>query len=183
MMPQEILDCWEDKGKEASRLGTILHQNIERFYLGEDVKDKSKEFSHFLEFQKKNESLKPYRTEWMVYDEDLELAGSIDMTFIDNGKLMLFDWKRSKEIKDASRENGYYPISHLCNANYWHYSLQLNIYKAILEKNYGFEVKDMALVVLHPNNDSYQQIDVPNLQEEVQMMFEERKKSLNKVLC
>lgn len=181
MMPQEILDEWEEKGRKASELGTIMHKDIELHYLGENIKNETKEFSYFLEFYNDNKELKPYRTEWNVYDEILELAGSIDMTFEENGKLKLFDWKRSKEIKDSSRENGYYPISHLSNANYWHYSLQLNIYKAILEKNYGLEVESMALVVLHPNNDSYQLIKVPDLSDEVEMMFKERVKELSKI--
>ena len=29
-----------------------------------------------------NSHLKPYRTEWMIYDKELKLAGSIDMIFI-----------------------------------------------------------------------------------------------------
>ena len=49
----------------------------------------------------------------------------------------LFDWKRSKQIKKENRyRKGKHPLNHLDDANYWHYALQLNIYKYILEKNY-----------------------------------------------
>ena len=41
-------------------------------------------------------------------------------------------------------------IKHLQDSNYWHYCLQLNTYKALLEKNYGVKVKDLYLVCLHP---------------------------------
>ena len=62
------------------------------------------------------------------------------------------------------------------------YSLQLNTYKAILEKNYGKKVKGMYLVVLHPNNrnKSYHRIPVDDLQKEVADLFELRKKMLQK---
>ena len=51
------------------------------------------------------------------------------------GKYYVCDWKRSKEIKENNLyEEGNYPLSHIPNANYWHYTLQLNIYKRIIEK-------------------------------------------------
>ena len=57
-------------------------------------------------------------------------------------------------------------IEHLPDCNFYHYSLQLNTYKALLEKNYGVKVKGMYLVCLHPNNEnkSYQRIEVADLQ-------------------
>jgi ATP-dependent exoDNAse (exonuclease V) beta subunit len=85
--------------------------------------------------------LKPYRTEWTVYHEDLKLAGSIDMVYENpDGTLSIYDWKRSKDITRINNFNKYALtecISHMPDANFWHYSLQLNTYKAILEKNYG----------------------------------------------
>ena len=42
--------------------------------------------------------MEPYRTEWMVYDEDLRFAGSIDMIFKNkDGTLEIYDWKRTNE--------------------------------------------------------------------------------------
>ena len=117
----------------------------------------------------------------MVYDEELKFAGSIDMVFENpDGTLQIYDWKRCKEITKINNWNKYSitdVIDHLPDTNYWHYSLQLNTYKAILEKNYGKRVTDLYLVCLHPNNKnkSYQRIKVADLQEEVQNLFEMRK--------
>ena len=68
------------------------------------------------------------------------------------------------------------------NSNFWHYSLQLNTYKAILEKNYDVTVKEMYLVCLHPENknNSYQLFKVPDLQTEIQDLFNLRFEELNK---
>ena len=69
-------------------------------------------------------------------------------------------------------------VEHLPDTNFWHYSLQLNTYKALLEKNYGKKVTEMALVCLYPDNSSYQVIKVPDLQEEVANLFALRKSQL-----
>ena len=63
-----------------------------------------------------------------------------------------------------------------------HYSLQLNTYKAILEKNYSVKIKDLFIICLHPENknNSYMKFKIPDLQEEVKVLFKERKKQLNK---
>ena len=69
-------------------------------------------------------------------------------------------------------------INHLPDTNFWHYALQLNTYKALLEKNYGKTVSKMALVCLHPNQTRYQVIAVANLQNEVRDLFELRKTTM-----
>ena len=43
-------------------------------------------------------------------------------------------------------------MSHIEDTNFNHYSLQLNLYKYILEKKYKKKVKKMYLVCLHPEN-------------------------------
>ena len=43
-------------------------------------------------------------------------------------------------------------VDYIPDTNYWHYCLQLNVYKAILEEKYGKKVTELYLVCLHPNN-------------------------------
>ena len=64
-----------------------------------NVDNNSIEFQQFLKYQEDYKDLKPYRTEWMIYDEELKLAGSIDMVNENSdGTLQIRDWKRSKQI-------------------------------------------------------------------------------------
>ena len=122
----------------------------------------------------------------MVYDEDVKIAGSIDMDYEDptgDGSLMIYDWKRCKEIKKTGGFEKYSTtecINHLPDTNFWHYSLQLNIYKAIIERNYGKKVSQLMLVCLHPNNKNkdYLLFKVPDLQNEIRDLFELRKKQI-----
>jgi len=182
----EIKNQWETNRDEAANAGTAMHYNIECFYNGVAVDEKCKdcdEWRYFEQFHNDYKDLKPYRTEWMIYDKELKFAGSVDMLFEnEDGTLEIYDWKRSKEIKyDNQWQSAKTPcISHLDDCNYYHYCLQLNTYKAILEKNYGKTITGMYLVCLHPNNEnkSYQRIKVKDLSQEIEDLFEVRRKML-----
>ena len=122
----------------------------------------------------------PYRTEWLVFKEDIKLAGSIDMLYMKpDGTIAIYDWKRAKEIKfENSFQNMVAPLDHLPDTNYWHYSLQLNIYRRILEELYDITVSELALVVLHPNNRQYKVIELNRMDDEVSAMFAHRAEQL-----
>ena len=147
------------------------------------VKNPSVEYDYFLRFHKQHINLEPYRTEWMIYNKELKLAGSIDMIFKnEDGSLSIYDWKRCKNIK---KDNPWQSaktecIEHLPDTNFWHYSLQLNTYKAMLESKYDVKVKDLYLVCLHPENKSntYEKIKVPVLKKEIKSLFDLRKSQM-----
>jgi len=185
MTKQEIKNLWNENGRKAASAGTKMHYDIECFYNNMEVDNPSIEYEYFLRFHKQNNDLEAYRTEWMVYDKELRFAGSIDMVFENpDGSLEIYDWKRCKEIKKENKWQSSTTecISHLPDTNFWHYSLQLNTYKALLEKNYGKKVKGLYLICLHPDNknNSYQKIKVPTLKTEIKELFELRKKMLSK---
>jgi len=80
----------------------------------------------------------------------------------DPSKLVIVDWKRSKEIKrTAYNQVGKGPLSMVPDCNFYHYSLQLNLYRWILEKQYGKSIVGMYLVVVHPNQGTYIEEVVP----------------------
>ena len=178
----EIKMGWDKNRDDAAAAGTKMHKDIESYYNQGNVINDSIEYIYFKQFchEITAKNLKPYRTEWTIFHEDLKLAGSIDMVFEKtNGNLCIYDWKRCKEIVTVNSFQKYGKIEcikHLPDTNYWHYSLQLNTYKAILEIKYGKKVDEMWLVCLHPDNKNknYQLFDVPNLQKEVHDLFEMR---------
>jgi ATP-dependent exoDNAse (exonuclease V) beta subunit len=209
---ENIKELWAQNAASVSGAGTNLHFDIECFMNQElvDENDRpisytheellqvyeeemeqglpppnfSEEWGFFIQYVRAFPNLKPYRTEWMIYDEDLKLAGSIDMVYENpDGSLSIYDWKRAKEI---TKDNGFREtattdcIQHLPNSNFWHYSLQLNTYKAILERKYGKRVKDLYLVRLHPNNvrKTFDLIKCANLEVEISELFEMRRKEV-----
>ena len=185
MTKEEIITQWDASRDEASSAGTNLHYDIECYYNNCPNDNDSLEYSYFLKFAEDFKNLKPYRTEWMIWHEDIKIAGSVDMIFEqEDGTLLIYDWKRSKEITKTTGFNKYATtecISHLPDTNYWHYCLQLNVYKRILEEKYGKRVEGLFLVCLHPNNknQSYLRIPCADLQSEVGELFEMRKKVVN----
>jgi ATP-dependent exoDNAse (exonuclease V) beta subunit len=185
MTKAEILTAWEKNGREASEAGTALHENIERHYNGLGVAPDvaaAADYRLFKRFLATHAGLQPYRTEWMVWNEELRLAGSIDMVFANaDGSVSIYDWKRCKEIRKTSPWGTFAKtgcIEHIPDTNYWHYALQLNVYAALLEANYGKSVTELKLVVLHPSQQSHMVIGVPRLREEVRQLFEDRRTSL-----
>lgn len=185
---EEIKMVWDKNRDEAALEGTNLHYAIECYYNGAIAPASGIAYAYFMNYVKTHAAtFVPYRTEWMVYDEEVRIAGSIDMVYEDplgDGSLMIYDWKRTKEIKKTDGFNKFSTtecINHLPDTNFWHYALQLNIYKAIIERNYGKKVTTLMLVCLHPNNKNgdYLLFKVPNLQQEVSDLFELRKKQIS----
>ena len=191
---EEIEEMWAAAGREAAEKGTEMHYKIECFYntpapnAPAPNAPATTEFTYFLKFNDEYKlALKPYRTEWTVFHEEARIAGSIDMVYevieqpaIDTtttAPLAIYDWKRCREITKTNRANKFatHPaIEHLPYTNYWHYALQLNIYKYILQSKYGKIITDLYLIVLHPEAQNYQRIKLPDLQTEVSALFEER---------
>tara|TARA_B100001093_G_scaffold384215_1_gene369931 strand:- start:7105 stop:7872 length:768 start_codon:yes stop_codon:yes gene_type:complete len=182
MSKNEIKQQWDKNRDESSSAGTKLHYDIECKYNKNTVVNDSIEYSYFLKFYHDYTHLEPYRTEMLVYYEELKLAGSIDMIFRrDDQTLEIYDWKRTKEIVKTNKWNKWIKseyIDYIPDTNYWHYALQLNTYKYILIKKYGMQVGNLYLVVLHPNNKSYLRIPIADLQNEVDILFKERSEKL-----
>ena len=188
MSAEEIKKTWNDSGKEASTRGTAMHLAIEQFLHGSpELIDPSNygtiEWNYFMNFWRDVEhDLVPYRSEWEVWMKEYLLCGSIDMVFYSKKKkgYVIYDWKRSKEIKTTNNfGNGFGPVSHLPDCNYWHYTLQLNIYKYFLEKFYGLTIVDLCLVIIHPDQKNYKLIRLNVLEEEVEGMLDCRKQALD----
>jgi hypothetical protein len=208
---EEIKKQWSNNSSAVSGAGTDLHFQIECFMNNQDIessrkgydhtdlhnaylidankekekeKEKEIEWGYFINFVKDHPELKPYRTEWTIYDEELKISGSIDMVYENpDGTLSIYDWKRSKDITRVNNFNKFAInklICHMPDANFWHYALQLNTYKRLLERKYGKIVTDLYLVRLHPDAEekNYELIKLPDLTKEIDELFEERKQKL-----
>ena len=211
----EIKAQWSSNGAAVSEAGTNMHYEIECFMNNDHLQEyythnelyndyiehqdsrqitnpitnpiiDTLEWNQFLKFVKDNLNLKPYRTEWTVYHEDVKLAGSIDMVYENpDGTLSIYDWKRAKDITSVNTFNKFALNKIICqmpDSNFWHYALQLNTYKMILEDKYGKIVTDLYLVRLHPEceDNTYELIKLPDLKKELIELFAERIKQLVK---
>jgi ATP-dependent exoDNAse (exonuclease V) beta subunit len=194
---EEIMKEWSDSGKQASTAGTAMHLAIEQYMhaaydqIDPAVKD-TPEWRYFLKFwEDHGGDLEPYRSEWEVFtdkvngqdasERKIKLCGSIDMVYRrkSDGKFVIYDWKRSKDIKsDNPFQSGLAPLDHLPDTNYWHYTMQLNVYKWMLENYYGLEVADLYLVILHPDKSAYSRMRLNIMTDEVEDMIECRRRAV-----
>jgi len=153
-------------------------QHILRF-----ISNDSDEFQQFIKFYNESRfNMFPYRTELIMFDEDHQLAGSIDMLFKDTqGNVLIYDWKRSKEFKHSNRwQSGLGCLKHLNDCNIVHYSIQLNMYRHILETHYDEKVTGMTLIRCHPNITTHEceKYHAKNMQTEIDLILETRMKSI-----
>ena len=95
--------------------------------------------------------------EMQVFSEELGLAGTIDLVVKgQNNTCTLIDWKTNKQINKKSKykKKGIHELTKdIEDCEYEKYSLQLNAYKLILEKEYGLKVEDM--IIVHLLEDKY----------------------------
>lgn len=174
MSPSQIVKKWTLQKEEAALLGTRMHACLECILNGGDCPETA-EVQLFLKFLHGLEG-KIFRTEWKIWGGEEGIAGAIDfVSQKQDGTLVLYDWKRSKALWQKEASYGRHmlpPVSHVPDAPLWHYRLQLNLYKFLLEKYYGVIVSEMFVVGFHPDTWPTGFVDkVPDMQTEAASMM------------
>lgn len=190
---EEMLDRWDRCRRMASEVGTFMHLQTEHFFRdgsfetcfsfvdGEATETVSieQERQHFLRFVEEHR-IRPYRQEWPIYDLELNIAGTVDMICReDDGSFTIYDWKRSGKVVDAAGvpltegfngKTGFNGIS-LPDTPFYHYCIQQNLYRYMLQRDYGISVGGMNLVVLCPDYPTYYVVPVPRMEEVVSQVI------------
>lgn len=207
----QIKAQWEKCGKDARELGTLMHKQIEDMYNGKPpAEPHSVEYKQFLGWHEKTVKLgwTPFRTEWMLRSsKEFLLTGTIDMLYLPRRRLLMrkgrrvlrlimADWKRSKKIaRFGFGKLGKGACKDLPDSNFFHYSLQLNTYKYMLERFYkditvdgvkydDILVQEMYLVVMHPETrKKHLRVPVPNYQKRIEAMVADRAESVKSFLA
>jgi len=175
LSPEEIKKMWGTNALEAAACGTYMHHLFEAYLNGYAVPQFSPEIAMLQTFLQGMPGWRAYRTEWVIFGEDENLAGSIDFCAKDEkGTLALIDWKRSGalETKYSSPCSMLPPLAHLPDCAETHYRLQLNAYRYIIEKYYGHTVAKMLVVGTHPDRQLEPFVDdVPRLEQETEAVM------------
>ena len=182
---RQLMNEWEAKGQQARDLGTLMHDRIERYYLGEPLEAgvyADPTFSHFLNFADERK-LHPYRSEWRIFSEQFKIAGTLDfLSVTPEGEFEIYDWKRSTKVVDpmgrvidnSYRRTAEYPLGNVADTTFNHYALQVSIYRFILAAHYGINVSRAYLGVFHPDMPSHYCVELPYLGEEVNKLLNHR---------
>lgn len=199
----DVLDDWKFANELSQVKGTHIHAYNEHLwqhqtydYPKEDVikhfgYDVLESIWHNLVniankfYQDYKDRIIPIGLELVVGDEDLDICGSIDFLCFSKklNCLIIIDYKSNKEIKFESFNHQKMTgcLSHLEDCNYIHYSLQLNGYQYILEKNTGLKLNnEHFLVWMNENNSTYQIFKTKDLYAEAKEMLYEHKEAVEK---
>lgn len=179
MTQAAVLKMWENNGKDSRDKGTLLHDQIDNYFKNKSI-IRNEDYLKFERFIEKY-PLKCYKSEWRIFDEDYNVAGTIDLLAIAEDGINMYDWKRSKKLisPDAKviKENnynkyGYGPCSFIDDTSYSKYVLQQSFYRYILEKHYNLEINKMFLVVIHPNYNKPYRISIPYWKDTIEEILE-----------
>lgn len=164
---EELQKEWKYSGDYATTLGTEIHAVMEYLWQNKDYagnKDKMCQYEGMLEdfeyrkkeckeiFAKLKQIYIPIKNEFIVYDQDWKICGTIDFLAYNKIKncYSIIDWKTSKKFDKMNKFSKLKPpFSSFDDCNCNHYSIQLSTYKAILEKHCpNIKIEELVLIQL-----------------------------------
>ena len=146
----ELIQKWKQEGELSIKSGTSVHSVFENYILSNKVifngiTEKEKVAEKFINEIFESEKLEPVQCEYLIYSTELGLASMIDCIAKNkNGEYFILDWKTNKRIEKKSY--GKYmlnPYGKYPDASFYHYSLQLSLYKKMLT---DYQIKDCYIV-------------------------------------
>jgi len=164
--------------KATADYGTRVHHEIEK-WIKERIEPEDKKAIHGRDWLAQYElrSDMDVLSEVIVYSTELSIAGTVDILAKDNatGEYDIIDWKTSKKIETASyrKKMGTHPSTrHVMDCNFYHYSLQLSLYRYILEQYYGLKIHNQ--LIGHLKDDGVHALVTPYMRDEINEMLRHR---------
>ena len=157
---QQILNEWQENSEIAMDLGTQVHKWIEDFYNGSnpELPKNSRVLERVEAFKnlhtQKLYNIKPVEQEFRLFSRKWGLAGTTDAIFELNGKYYIGDWKTNGAFttdSDKCYQKLKYPFDNLWENALNSYSIQLSLYRLILEEESGFVTSGAFLAWIGPN--------------------------------
>lgn len=156
-----VLKMWQDKGDTAVNLGSAVHKWIEDYYKGLNpplptdpiLLERVQKFLYLHEMRL--HKLRPVEQEFRLFSRKWNIAGTTDALFEINQDYLVGDWKTNEKFTTNDHPKGkyqrlLYPFEDLWDNSHSVYSIQLSLYRLILEEEAGFTTKDAFLVWIGP---------------------------------
>lgn len=173
VLVEDIIQLWNFKKEFACFKGTLFHSYVENFLqkkriplnkteiekfvniyseyttvldLYQDVAKYISNFQNFYDSWKQTYIL--IKPELVVGDKKTKVCGCVDNLSYDykNERLVIFDYKTNKELKQKSKSKMTGMLSHLDSNSITKYSLQMALYSEIIERNTPLKIYDNKIV-------------------------------------
>jgi ATP-dependent exoDNAse (exonuclease V) beta subunit len=135
-----------------------------------------KQFHNFYNTAVASGKLIPVRSELVVGDRELNLTGMVDQLFwnVKEQCLQIWDWKTNTKLNMVNKFGGkMLHILYMLDAcEFTTYSIQLNVYKKIIERNTNLRLGDSFLVWFNEENPNYEIIKCEDYGNLVDDMFQ-----------
>ena len=178
---EDIRKEWNDKRDAGLDKGTRVHNYVENVLEGNDITCMTNINPHIHEMKqfdiawarlKEKLNAKFIRKEWTIGDAELGVAGRIDalisLYIKDKHRKCLFDWKTGKFMtRKYTREYMLPPFDDLPACEEIKYSLQLSLYRLILDRNSNEDIYSGYIMHL-PSDEEYQLYNVIDLRPRVE---------------
>jgi len=192
---REVLRAWEFINKKGTMKGSAIHDYAERLFLNKNFPYPKQwildEFGFdpvLLEYEitKKHVDkfhsdvqgkLIPIRTEAIIYDRESLIGGMFDILFynVRAGEYQIWDYKTNKAFtKEMKSRHFHDELFMLEDCDLETYSLQLAMYKMIIEKNTGIKLGKSYIVWFCHNNDNYEIMETKDRSYYVNIIMKKR---------
>jgi hypothetical protein len=190
---QQILDEWKAKGDFACDKGTLVHLYMEQMMSMKefeipkklnrpDVVDAFRQTKGICNkfLHESYSSLEHISAEQLVGCPDWKITGMLDEIVRNRhtGEYYIIDWKTNKAINKTSRYMLTGSLSHLDSSEMTVYSLQLGLYKKILEKYTDIKIAACFICHLPLDADDYKMYKTKDYDKEINTIIEEHKQGL-----
>jgi ATP-dependent exoDNAse (exonuclease V) beta subunit len=165
---EEILKLWSDKAKKSCEIGTAIHKIFEDYIDGKfsvisneiEIDFMDLDIEYLIDFYPKSKvaiqfikdffisgRLTPVYTEYIVHNDFL--AGQVDLICKDkDNNYYILDFKTNDKIETFSYNKKMLGVfKDINDCNFYHYSLQLSIYKKMFDK----DIKGLFIIHIKPN--------------------------------
>lgn len=192
---EQVLYAWDFINKLGTMKGSIIHDYVENLLLNKIFDNYPthkviEEFGfdpikseynitkkHVDNFYKDSKNkLIPIKTELVVYDKESMISGMLDILFynVKAGEFQIWDNKTNKDLSLKSMNKLLGVCGLLDDSDLEIYSLQLGLYKKIIEKNTSIKLGKSYIVWFSHNNDNYKVIECNDRSIFVDAIMQER---------
>ena len=181
LIAADVIQEWEKIRDASASRGTELHKYAELKFTNKrydvDKNTGAQDLTWMIDNFYKDyiNKLLLVRAEFIVGDKDLRICGMLDKLFYNvvDSELQIWDYKTNKEIATHSKyknkmTNG---LEHLAECEYNTYSLQLGVYKKIIEKNTDLKIGKSYICWVNDKNSNYIVMKTADLEKEVDIVL------------
>lgn len=182
----DVIADWDEKKIAACDKGSHVHKYAELKFACKKYKVDATEMSEILHrcfkiidtfYDDCKGKLIPIRSELVIGDKQRRLCGMIDQLFynVKAKEFQIWDYKTNKEINTSNdyKKKMINGFNHLDECELNTYSLQLGLYKKIIEENTNIKIGNSYICWVNEVNDTYKPIKVANMDNEINKIWSE----------